>query len=416
MIPGYRTRRSALLALLEFDRSGLPVAETLATSRFDDDRDHSLALEIATTTIRWLRLLDHHVDPFLRSDTSPELRWILRLSVAQVHFLSRIPIHAAVDLGVELAREAGGKGTANFANAVLRRAAHNPVRRPEGLDAESLAVRHSHPTWLVERWLARHGMETTTAMLRAGNEEPRLWVRARRGLADVPWSEENVVDRAHDGMFVRLDLPREGILSADAFRRGEIGLQDPSSGEAALLLAGHLGPGDILVDLCSAPGGKIACLRDSGALDGVRCLALDLSAHRQARTLDGFSRRGIEALVGVADGLVPPLRDGTIDAILLDAPCSNLGVISRRPEARWRARPGDPAGHAKLQSTLLETAVRLLKPGGVVSYSVCSTEPEECEGVLEKAGGGFETLSTSLRLPGQGGWDGFYSALLRKTA
>jgi 16S rRNA C967 or C1407 C5-methylase (RsmB/RsmF family) len=141
----------------------------------------------------------------------------------------------------------------------------------------------------------------------------------------------------------------------------------------------------------------------------VRTVALDNSGFRQRRTLNGFRLRSIPALVGVADGLRPPLRPRSADIVLLDAPCSNLGVLSRRPEARWRAQPRDPARHGALQRQLLESALDLVKPGGVVLYSVCSTEPEECDDVVRSAGRARRSiLSRSLRLPGQeGGTDSF---------
>jgi 16S rRNA (cytosine967-C5)-methyltransferase len=236
-------------------------------------------------------------------------------------------------------------------------------------------------------------LETTVAMLKAGNLDPTLWVRVRPGTPDIPWTQDQVLEVAHGGLFVRPDLPRDVVLDSPAFCRGDLALQDPASGAVALELASRLEPGMALLDLCAAPGGKIACLRDAGALEGVRTVALDSSAFRQRRTAVGFRQRAIPALVAVADGLRPPVRPGSVDAVLLDAPCSNLGVLSRRPEARWRVRPDDPNRHAALQTALLESALDLVRPGGFLLYSVI--------------------LSRNLRLPGQDGWDGFFSVLAR---
>jgi 16S rRNA (cytosine967-C5)-methyltransferase len=416
LIAGYASRRAALVALLSFEREGFPVAETLSRAHELDPRDHALALEIASTTVRWMLLLDHHLAPFLRTETSPELLWILRLSVAQVHFLSRVPVHSAVDLGVELAREAGGQAASGFANAVLRRACHHALHRPVGEDAQSLSITYSHPQWLVERWLARHGVDATRSMLVAGNRDPSLWVRVRRGTDDLPWSPNQVLETAHDGLFVRPDLPRDAVLASGAFRSGRLSLQDPSSGAVALSLSPHLRPGMLVVDLCAAPGGKIGCLHDAGSLQGVRIVAVDRSHPRQRKTLDGFRQKGISALAVVADGLHPPVPDACADAVVLDAPCSNLGVLSRRPEARWRGGADEPERHGALQRALLESAIELAKPGALILYSVCSTEPQECDAVVSALDERAEILERSLRLPGEAGWDGFFFVLARRGA
>ena len=280
-----------------------------------DRRDHGLALEICTTALRWKMLLDYHLRPFVREDTSLELRWVLRLTLAQTHILDRIPLHAAVDLGVELAREVGGKGGSGFANAVLRRAMENPLKAPPGDDPDSVAVRHSHPKWLVKRWVERHGLEVAETMMEAGNREPALWVRVRRGAVELPWSEQQVLKTAHDGFFVMPDGFRDQVLASESFRRGDLALQDPASGAAALLLAPILRPGATLLDLCAAPGGKIACLADHGDLEGVKVYAFDRSGFRQRKTVDGFRQKGIEAMVAVADGTCPPFKPGSLDTI-----------------------------------------------------------------------------------------------------
>ncbi len=413
MIPGFECRAAALDALLRWEKSQHHLAESLSRNARLDRRDHGLALEIATTALRWKMLLDYHLRPFTREDTDVELRWVLRLTLAQTHLLDRIPMHAAVDLGVELARMVRGKGGAGFANAVLRRAMERPLQPPPGDDPDSVAVRHSHPKWLVQRWVDRHGLETAESMMDAGNREPALWVRVRGGAKDLPWTPDQVAQSAHGGFFVRPDGFRDQILSSPSFARGDIALQDPASGAAALLLAGVLKPGATLLDMCAAPGGKVACLADHRDLDGVKIFAFDSSGFRQRRTLDGFRHKGISGLVAVADGTRPPFRPASLDAVLLDAPCSNLGVLSRRPEARWKAKPGDPEQHGELQEKLLLSAWNLLKPGGHLVYSVCSTEVEECQEVVAQLPDA-ERLREDLHLPGQDGWDGFYAVLLRK--
>ena len=414
-IEGLAAREAAFDCLLDYSTRGIFVSESLSWhgARLEG-RDRALALETALSTIRWKARLDHHLEGFLRGATPEPVRWLLRMGLAQCRILDRIPPHAAVHLSVELARARFGKGASGLVNAVLRRAIEAPWRDPEGDTPADLAVRFSHPEWLVYRWIKRHGVETTRAMLEAGSREPEAWVRVRRGATDLPWDPAAETARLHDGFFRRLSIGRDRVLGSDSFRRGDVSFQDPSSGACALALSGFLRPGMVLADLCAAPGGKLACLRDHGDLDGVRVLAFDLSPARQLRTLDGFRRLSLDALAAVADATRPPLRESSVDALLVDAPCSNLGVLSRRPEARWRIRPDEPRVHGKLQRRMLEAAIPCVRPGGRIVYSTCSTEPEEGGDIVRDLPGcRVESASTSL--PGMQDGDGFFLATLVRT-
>jgi len=409
---GLASREVALECLLEYAARGTFVAESL--SRYGDglaSRDRALALETALSTIRWKARLDHHLDQYLRGATPEPVRWILRMGLAQSRILDRIPPHAAVHLSVELARMRFGKGPAGLVNAVLRRAITAPWKDPAGDDPSALAIRHSHPEWLVRRWIKRHGVETATTMLEAGSRDPEAWVRVRAGASNLPWDPAAETARLHDGFFRRLSIGRERVLGSDSFRDGFVSFQDPSSGACALALSGFLRPGMVVADLCAAPGGKLACLHDHGDLEGVRSLAFDLSLPRQLRSVDGFRRLRLECLAGVADATRPPLRESSVDAILVDAPCSNLGVLSRRPEARWRIRPDDPRTHGKLQRRMLEAAAPCVRPGGRLVYSVCSSEPEEGEDVVRDIPG-CRLESAVASLPGMQDGDGFFLAVL----
>lgn len=413
-VEGLASRDAALQALLDFSSKGAFVADSLGRHGRDlDPRDRALALEAALVAVRWKARLDHHLDRFLRGATPEPVRWILRLGLAQCRVLDRVPAHAAVHLSVELARIRFGRGSAGLVNAVLRRAVDAPWDDPSGDDPRALSVRFSHPEWLVRRWIGRHGIDAAQAMLRAGCEDPAVWVRVRAGADALPWDPADETGSAFGGFFRRVSVPRERILSSEAFRSGTVSFQDPSSGACALALEDVLAPGSLVLDACAAPGGKLACLHDRGALEGVRALAFDLSVPRQERTSDGFRRLGVAALVGVADATRLPLREGSLDAALVDAPCSNLGVLSRRPEARWRARPDDPRRHGALQRRILEAVATRVKPGGTLVYSTCSTEPEEGEQVVRDLDG-WETASAETTLPGTGDGDGFFLAVLRR--
>ena len=415
MIEGLASRDAALASLLEYASHGTFVSESLNRhARGLSSRDRGLALESALSAIRWKSRLDHHLSRFLRGSTQEPILWLLRLGVAQGMILDRIPPHAVVHLSVELAHRHFGRGAAGLVNAVMRRSLENPWDDPQGDDPKALAVRFSHPEWLVQRWVKRHGAETAKAMLEAGSRDPDVWVRVRPGTANLPWDPSAETETAHDGFFRKVTASRERILASEAFQQGFVSFQDPSSGECALALAGHLRPGMALVDLCAAPGGKLACLHDHGDLAGVRTFALDPSWIRQTRTQDGFRRLGMDStLVAVSDGTRPPLREGSLDAVLVDAPCSNLGVLSRRPEARWHTRPDEPRHAARLQRQILESILPCVKTGGLVVYSVCSTEPEEGEGVVADLPG-TELVSSSTRLPGMQQGDGFHLSVLRR--
>lgn len=432
--PGFATRRLALEALLQTDRGAFAGEWISQHGGHLSVADRGLCLEITLTTLRWKRLLDHNLEAWMTRWPGARAGWILRMALAQVWMLDRIPEHAAVDLSVTLARTLEGSGSAGLVNAVLRRCLGTGLDTPDALDAHALAIRHSHPEWLVSRWLERSGLERTVERLEADNRTPPVWVRVRPDASSLPWTEGQILSKVHGGRFLRLDASRQELLASQAFAEGAFSFQDPASGSAALALAEHLPKEGTFLDMCCAPGGKSALLHEGGHLRGLDAFACDISWERQVRTAQGFERLGMTEIVTLcADGAKPPFRPQSVDAILLDAPCSNLGVLSRRPEARWRTKARDLANHAGLQKDLLYSAMRLLKPGGLLAYSTCSVEPEETFEVIDPlvASGRVEPIALSNELvqepsevphpylcvhPGHHGWDGFFVALLRKSA
>lgn len=413
-----------------------------------DARDAALATELVYGTLRHQGTYDaviaECIDRPLR-DVDPPVLDVLALGAHQL-LGTRIPTHAAVSATVELARVVLGDGRAKFVNAVLRRIAADDldgwldrVAPPYEDDAEEhLGIRYSHPRWIVSAlWDAlgggRRGMEE---LLAADNERPEVTLVARPGRATT---DELLTDDAVPGHWspyaVRLTEGGEpGAL--EAVRDGRAGVQDEGSQLVALALAAAPldGPDEQWLDACAGPGGKAALLAALAAGRGASLTAAERQHHRTrlvARALDG-NPGPCHAVT--ADGTRPPWRPGTFDRVLVDVPCTGLGALRRRPEARWRRRPEDLDGFAPLQRGLLEQALTAVRPGGVVGYATCSPHLAETRAVVDdvlKRAGGAELLDARPLMPemprlGDGpdvqlwphlhGTDAMYLALLRRTA
>jgi len=333
--------RVLLDAEKRFVDEALEDRRTAALSR----RDRALLTTLVYGVTRMRRPLDWLVDRCAER-VHPEIRQHLRVALFQIRYLTRIPRHAAVDEAVELAKGVSAR-SAGFVNAVLRKAADLELPdHPPGLRA-------SHPDWLVERWRKR--FPNWEAILEADNAVLPVTIRPNPLRAKGP---------------VELD----GDPAADPrFLAGEYSVQDETSMKAAPLLDPK--PGERVLDLCAAPGGKTTHLAELMGGKG-SVVAVDLP-DRIGLVAESARRLGLGNVACAAgDGTRVSFRE-PFDAVLLDAPCSNTGVIARRPDVRWRLREKDIAGAALLQRRLLENAARLLKPGGRLVYSTCSLEPEE---------------------------------------
>ena len=357
-------------------------------------RDAALATEVVYGTLRWQRYLDWILAPHSRralDSLDPRVLVLLRMTVYQLAFLERIPAFAAVSDAVSLAKGRGKQGTPEFVNAVLRSFARRGVSerepRPPEDPLEALAVRLSFPTWLAARWVERSGVDDAAALMRAMNERPPMTVRTntlrleRGALAQRLRDEELLAATptpyAPEGLIVE----HGGAPAAwRAFADGAFAVQD----EASMLVARLLDPrpGDVVADACAAPGTKtthLAQLMDNRG----RVLALDPQAARLARVDEAARRLGVtivETRGGTAEALATGLAD-TCDGVLVDAPCSNLGVLRRNPEVKWRREAADLGASAARQRTILAAAATMVKPGGRLVYATCSTEPEENEAV-----------------------------------
>ncbi|WP_326600146.1 RsmB/NOP family class I SAM-dependent RNA methyltransferase [Streptomyces sp. NBC_01803] len=417
-----------------------------------DSRDAALATELVYGTLRrqgtYDAVLAACVDRPLR-EVDPPVLDVLSLGAHQL-LSTRIPSHAAVSSAVELARCVLGDGRAKFVNAVLRRVAARDLDAwltelapPYEDDAEAhLALRHAHPRWVVSAlWDAlgggRDGIES---LLAADNERPRVTLVARPGRstpAELLAADPHAEPGRWSPHAVRLAEGGEpGAL--DAVAEGRAGVQDEGSQLVALALADAplAGPDTRWLDACAGPGGKAALLGALAAGRGATLLAVEKQPHRArlvARALEGNPG---PAHVVVADGTRPAWRPGTFDRVLVDVPCTGLGALRRRPEARWRRRPEDLDGLTALQRDLLRGALAAARPGGVVGYVTCSPHLAETRQVVADVlkgltDTGAEWIDARPLLPGVPelgdgpdaqlwphlhGTDAMYLALLRRTS
>jgi 16S rRNA (cytosine967-C5)-methyltransferase len=351
-------------------------------------RDRALATELVFGTLRWQRYLDWILGPHSKrslDSLDPRPLVLLRLTAYQIAFLERVPAFAAVNDAVTLARGAR-PGVAAYVNAVLRSLARRGARerepRPPADPLEALATRCSFPTWLAARWVERYGAEAEDLM-RAMNARPPLTLRAntlrlgREALAERLRKEEGLAARptayAPDGMIVdHAGSPG----SWGAFAEGAFTIQD----EGSMLVTHLLEPtaGETVADVCAAPGTKTTQLAQLMGNRG-RVLAFDPQPRRLELVRNAAARLGatiVETRGGTAEALAPGFAD-LCDAVLVDAPCSNLGVLRRNPEVKWRRQPSDIVAAAARQQAILAAAATMVRPGGRLVYATCSLEPAE---------------------------------------
>ncbi len=354
--------------------------------------DRRLAQELVYGILRQRSALDWIIAR--RTDGRPQkpaLQNLLRLGIYQLFFLDRVPPHAAVNETVKLAREAGFVPQCGFLNAVLRGCDRDRDRIRAELAAlrdSDPAVAWSHPRWLVDRWRQRLGDADLRRLLDWDNSPPPTYARVNTLKTDVEsvrtrWSAEGVTavpferDWTRGLCFELAAHPPLGSLAS--FRDGDFYVQDPST-----LLAVHLldpRPGERILDLCAAPGGKATLVAQFLGNQGA-VVAFDSQPARLRLVEENAARLGATCIQAL------PLGDinsavGFFDRILVDAPCSNTGVLRRRLELRWRLHASEIPRLQAAQIALLDQIVPLLRPGGTLVYSTCSFEPEENAGVVE---------------------------------
>jgi 16S rRNA (cytosine967-C5)-methyltransferase len=457
-VPVSPARRIAFQILLRVETEKAYASDLLHAKLTQDigRADAALATELTMGVLRWQGLLDflvqRHLDrPIERLDA--EVLLALRIGLYQMRFLDRVPAQAAVSESVELAKSARKRSAAPLVNAVLRKLAPDAklagakletLLPKEAGEAERWSVLYSHPTWLVQRWLARFGKQRTLALLEANNRAPRMCC------ALIDPSQAAVVSESlqREGFEVVPGRWLKGALAisggnpaaAEALLAGNISVQDEASQMVARLVDAQAG--EVVLDLCAAPGGKAGILARAVAPKGA-VIAADVHEHRLRSAREQLMRTRASGVSWVALDATQPLPFSTsFQRILLDAPCSGTGTLARNPEIRWRLQPDDPARAHCRQTAMLRGALARLGRGGRLVYATCSLEAEENEQTVQEAIAqesgvrmvrGEEALRPWLRsdaeparlfdtegclrtFPPESGTDGFFAAALERSA
>ena len=429
--PVDRSRRAALDVLTAVRVDGayanLVLPQVLRKHRLEG-RDAGLATELASGTIRMHGLYDPIIDASLtRPRLQAEVRDVLRLGAHQLLSM-RVPDHAAISTSVDLVRATVGQGPAGLVNAVLRTISRRPldawvseVAPDRGADPHGhLAVAQSHPRWVVDALAAALGSDDELEeLLVADNAAPQVTLVARPGLATVAELEAA-------GATATTRSPHGAVLGGGdpagvpAVAEGRAGVQDEGSQLVALAMseAPLEGRDERWLDLCAGPGGKAALLAAIAAQRGATLVANERQPHRAA--LVASAVRAVPdgaAHVVAGDGTRPAWAPGTFDRVIVDAPCSGLGALRRRPESRWRRVPGDLDVLVGLQQRLLDAALESVRPGGVVVYATCSPVLAETVEVVHAVLGRREDTDEVDRFqlwPHRDGTDAMFAATLRR--
>ena len=437
-----RVRELAMQVLQKVHVEGayanVALAETLREIKLTE-RDRRFLTELVYGVTKAGETLDYMIGRYVADlrKAQPAIRELLRLGFYQIFLMDRVPPSAACDTAVELAKKHGRRGAESFVNGVLRAALREPERAalPDGRNAHALALRTWHPKWLVERWMRAYGYERTEELCRCNNTSAPLSVRVNTLRTNRPALMEQFTAAGAqvcasawvpDGIV----LGTHGALDELApLRMGLAQVQDESSMLVAHVLAPE--PGMTVIDACAAPGGKTTHIAQRMENRG-RILAFDIYEEKIRRIERNAQRLGISIIEAqMCDAReIGAAYAGQADRVLVDAPCSGLGVLRRKPDARWKKSPEDVKTLPPLQRAILASAAEAVKKGGVLVYSTCTME--ECENtaivadflrthtdfMLEETGGFLPVQKTTERMvqimPETDGPDGFFIARMRR--
>ncbi|SLM32483.1 RsmB [Desulfamplus magnetovallimortis] len=395
-------RQTAIAVLIENSRTRRPLDAVIEqfSSLMDtlSRRDRSLANALIYGTLRWQNYLDWLIQPFSDRDITtlkPDIIYIMRMAMFQVVFMDRIPVSAAVNTAVDAAKRQSHKGTAGFVNAVLRKATeqYNTVALPDQEKKPELylSISASMPITLVRKWISRFGFDKTDLLCRTINEIPPITIRTNtlkinreELIYNFSNDVEHIAPTSFSSVGISFTRPAKAIHETDSFKSGFFQVQD----EAAQLVTEILSPqpGERILDACAGLGGKTGhtaqLMQNRGTV-----IAADTDAAKLERLAQEMDRLGITIVktcnIDLLKALPADFQGELFDRVLVDAPCSGLGVLRKNPDSKWKLTKKDMARLAIRQQKMLLSAANLVKPSGLLLYAVCSCEVRENEDVVE---------------------------------
>lgn len=435
-------RDAALSILMEINNnqsySNLLLHRTIEKYEIET-KDRGLLTELTYGTLQHRMTLDYYLEPFVRGKLDDWVRELLRMSVYQIVYLTKIPPHAVVHEAVEIAKRRGHKRIAPTVNGILRSILREGVRSLDEIEdpVTRIAIETSHPEWLVKRWIEQLGEETAIAMAHENNNPASFTVRVNTAKTTV---EEAIAALQSEGVEVRRgEVVDECLISesgnpakTEAYRKGLITIQDESSMLPVNAL--DVAPGMKVLDMCAAPGGKTTHIAEKMNDEG-EVFAHDLHEHKMSLIEANAKRLGLSSIStrsGDSRKLAELYGKESFDRILVDAPCSGFGVIRRKPEIKYTKAAEDIESLQGIQAELLDTATEMIKKDGIIVYSTCTVEHDENKGAVVSylqrhpgmeliplsnlvENGELPTDQDTLQvLPQQFGGDGFFVAAFRK--
>ncbi|MBB5178947.1 16S rRNA (cytosine967-C5)-methyltransferase [Planomicrobium koreense] len=355
------------------------------------NKNKGLLTEITYGTLQHQMTLDYYLEPYLKGKVEPWVKTLLRMSLYQIVYLDRVPAHAVVHEAVEIAKRRGHGGIAKFVNGVLRSVQRNGVRSFNTISDpyEKISIETSHPVWMIKRWAEQFGLEKTREMALENNKIPSQTVRVNRMQATpeevIEMLESEGLEAVQSKWVPECLIVTNGQPAKTAtFEKGFITIQDESSMLSAYAL--QAGPGMEVLDMCAAPGGKTTHIAEKMENKG-HLFAMDLHKHKIKLIEETAKRLGhtvIETEVGDGKKSVERFGPEKFDRILVDAPCSGLGVIKRKPDIKYTKKEEDFDRLQEIQLELLGQAAQLLKPDGIMVYSTCTVDSVENRGTAER--------------------------------